>query len=94
MLFIDANLNRIKTHSMFEFKVNPSGKDIFVTPREWCRCFDKTDRPCTAVRRRITPDLLESDVFNKEMISAHRPFQRKLICRSSFKFSDWAIDGA
>ncbi|KAJ8882120.1 hypothetical protein PR048_018608 [Dryococelus australis] len=33
-------------------------RDIFVSPREWCRCFDKTDRPCAAVKRRISPDLL------------------------------------
>lgn len=33
-------------------------RDIFVTPREWCHCFEKTDRPCAAVKRRISPDLL------------------------------------
>jgi len=32
--------------------------DIFVSPHEWCRCFEKTDRPCAAVKRRISPDLL------------------------------------
>ncbi|XP_049947819.1 proteoglycan Cow [Schistocerca serialis cubense] len=35
-----------------------SDRDIFVSPREWCHCFDKTDRPCAAVKRRISPDLL------------------------------------
>lgn len=29
-----------------------------ISPREWCRCFEKTDRPCAAVRRRIGTDLL------------------------------------
>lgn len=24
-----------------------------LTPREWCRCFEKTDRPCAAIRRRL-----------------------------------------
>lgn len=33
-------------------------QDNTITPREWCRCFEKTDRPCTAVRRRIGNDLL------------------------------------
>ncbi|XP_075217615.1 proteoglycan Cow isoform X2 [Lycorma delicatula] len=32
-------------------------RDIFVSPREWCKCFDKTDRPCAAVKRRITSTL-------------------------------------
>lgn len=32
--------------------------DIFVSPHEWCHCFEKTDRPCAAVKRRISPDLL------------------------------------
>lgn len=33
-------------------------QDKTVSPREWCRCFEKTDRPCAAVRRRIGGDLL------------------------------------
>lgn len=24
-----------------------------LSPREWCRCFEKTDRPCAAIRRRM-----------------------------------------
>lgn len=32
-------------------------RDIFVSPHEWCKCFDKTDRPCAAVKRRITSNL-------------------------------------
>lgn len=35
-----------------------SNRDIFVTPHEWCHCFEKTDRPCTAVKRRISTDIL------------------------------------
>uniref|UniRef100_A0A0A9YA40 Testican-3 n=2 Tax=Lygus hesperus TaxID=30085 RepID=A0A0A9YA40_LYGHE len=33
-------------------------RDIFVTPHEWCKCFDKTDRPCAAVKRRIPSNML------------------------------------
>nr|CAD7443048.1 unnamed protein product [Timema bartmani] len=33
-------------------------RDIFVSPREWCHCFEKTDRPCAAVKRRISPEQL------------------------------------
>ncbi|XP_055524695.1 proteoglycan Cow isoform X2 [Wyeomyia smithii] len=32
-------------------------QDNTVDPREWCRCFEKTDRPCAAVRRRLGNDL-------------------------------------
>lgn len=32
--------------------------DGSLSTREWCRCFEKTDRPCAAVRRRIKYDLL------------------------------------
>lgn len=32
--------------------------DMIISPYEWCRCFDKSDRPCAAVKRRITPELL------------------------------------
>ncbi|XP_044728995.1 proteoglycan Cow [Chrysoperla carnea] len=28
----------------------------WVTPREWCRCFDKADRSCAAVKSRISTD--------------------------------------
>lgn len=27
-----------------------------LSPREWCRCFEKTDRPCAAIRRRLKSD--------------------------------------
>ncbi|XP_039495787.1 proteoglycan Cow isoform X1 [Drosophila santomea] len=30
--------------------------DSSINTREWCRCFEKTDRPCAAVRRRIAGD--------------------------------------
>lgn len=33
-------------------------RDINVTPSEWCKCFQRTERPCAAVKRKITPELL------------------------------------
>lgn len=39
-------------------------KDSILSPREWCRCFEKTDRPCAAVRRRIGNDLLGKNLMN------------------------------
>lgn len=35
-----------------------ANKDLNIEPAEWCHCFQKTKRPCTAVKRKITPDLL------------------------------------
>lgn len=29
-----------------------------LSPHEWCRCFEQSDRPCAAVRRRLTGDLV------------------------------------
>lgn len=28
--------------------------------REWCRCFEKTERPCAAVKRRLNSDMMSS----------------------------------
>lgn len=33
-------------------------QDNAINTREWCRCFEKTDRPCAAVRRRIAGDFV------------------------------------
>lgn len=38
--------------------------DGSLSTREWCRCFEKTDRPCAAVRRRIKYDLLAKGVWH------------------------------
>lgn len=32
--------------------------DTNVTPGEWCRCFQRSERPCAAVKRKITPEML------------------------------------
>ena len=41
-------------------------RDIFISPKEWCHCFDKTDRPCTAAKRRLSPDMLGEDFRNQK----------------------------
>lgn len=38
-------------------------RNIFISPKEWCHCFDKMDRPCAAAKRRLSPDLL-GKLFN------------------------------
>lgn len=35
-----------------------SNLDVFVSPDEWCRCFEKTERPCEAVKRGMSPKAL------------------------------------
>lgn len=40
--------------------------DINVSPTEWCRCFQRTERPCAAVKRKITPELLGKTQFPQQ----------------------------
>lgn len=35
-------------------------RDDNVIPAEWCHCFQRTERPCAAVKRKITPNLIGS----------------------------------
>lgn len=40
-----------------------ANKDLSIEPMEWCRCFQRTKRPCAAVKRKITTDLLGKSKF-------------------------------
>jgi len=33
-------------------------RDTYVSAREWCQCFDNSERPCAAARRRVKPGLI------------------------------------
>lgn len=44
-------------------------RDVIITASEWCRCFQRTERPCAAVKRKITPDLLGRCFFIQPEIS-------------------------
>lgn len=35
-----------------------SGDGGNVNPSEWCRCFERADRPCAAVKRRAVAEML------------------------------------
>ncbi|XP_067011051.1 proteoglycan Cow isoform X2 [Anabrus simplex] len=62
-------------------------RDIFVSPREWCRCFDKADRPCAAVKRRIIPDLMGAYIPNCDDEGYYRSTQ----CHTSVGMC-WCVD--
>ncbi|XP_055312590.1 proteoglycan Cow [Sitodiplosis mosellana] len=63
--------------------------DGALSTREWCRCFEKTDRPCAAVRRRIKYDLLAKDAYvpDCDMQGFYRPTQ----CHSKIGIC-WCVD--
>ncbi|KFB43316.1 AGAP003400-PA-like protein [Anopheles sinensis] len=50
-------------------------QDGTIDPREWCRCFEKTDRPCAAVRRRLGNDLSGSYAPDCDSQGFYKPTQ-------------------
>ncbi|EAA07303.6 AGAP003400-PA [Anopheles gambiae str. PEST] len=50
-------------------------QDNTIDPREWCRCFEKTDRPCAAVRRRLGNDLSGSYAPDCDSQGFYKPTQ-------------------
>lgn len=41
-----------------------------LTPHEWCRCFEQSDRPCAAVRRRLTGDLVGKYFYSMHKLNS------------------------
>ncbi|XP_044259569.1 proteoglycan Cow isoform X1 [Tribolium madens] len=62
-------------------------RDVTVTPLEWCRCFQRTERPCAAVKRKITPELLGVYVPDCDSQGYYRPTQ----CHSAIGMC-WCVD--
>ncbi|KAJ8957268.1 hypothetical protein NQ318_007832 [Aromia moschata] len=62
-------------------------RDVIVTPSEWCRCFQRTERPCAAVKRKITPDLLGIFVPDCDSQGYYKPVQ----CHSAINMC-WCVD--
>ncbi|XP_045467093.1 proteoglycan Cow [Harmonia axyridis] len=61
--------------------------DEVVSPFEWCRCFQRTERPCAAVKRKLTPDLI--DVYVPECDS--QGYYRSIQCHSAIGMC-WCVD--
>lgn len=63
--------------------------DGTVTALEWCRCFQRTERPCAAVRRKMAPttDMLGVYVPDCDVDGYYRPAQ----CHSSTGLC-WCVD--
>lgn len=55
--------------------------------REWCRCFEKTDRPCTAVRRRLKGDSIATYAPDCDDTGFYKPTQ----CHNSVGIC-WCVD--
>ncbi|XP_039277860.1 proteoglycan Cow isoform X2 [Nilaparvata lugens] len=72
-------------------------RDIFISPREWCKCFDKTDRPCAAVKRRITSAIGKSKLFPSYKKGMYVPdcdgdgYYRSTQCHNSVGMC-WCVD--
>lgn len=58
-----------------------------LSPREWCRCFAKADRPCKAVRRRLKDDLIGSYAPDCDETGFYNPTQ----CHNSVGIC-WCVD--
>ncbi|KAJ8980258.1 hypothetical protein NQ317_018424 [Molorchus minor] len=62
-------------------------RDVIVTPSEWCRCFQRTERPCAAVKHKITPDLL--GVFVPDCDS--QGYYKQIQCHNAINMC-WCVD--
>ncbi|CAB3377690.1 Hypothetical predicted protein [Cloeon dipterum] len=62
-------------------------KNGYVSPKEWCRCFERSERPCIAYKQRISQDILGSYVPECDVLGFYRPTQ----CHSSIG-TCWCVD--
>ncbi|KAB7496190.1 Proteoglycan Cow, partial [Armadillidium nasatum] len=61
-------------------------RDLFLSTREWCKCFDKSDRPCAALRK-ASKDLLGGYIPECDSEGYYRPTQ----CHVSASMC-WCVD--
>ncbi|XP_066253501.1 proteoglycan Cow [Euwallacea similis] len=62
-------------------------KDLVVTPVEWCKCFQRAERPCAAVRHKISTDLLGVYMPECDSQGYYKPIQ----CHSAIGMC-WCVD--
>jgi hypothetical protein len=62
-------------------------QDGSMNSKEWCRCFEKTDRPCAAVRRRLSGDLIGNYAPDCDVQGFYKPTQ----CHNSVGVC-WCVD--
>nr|XP_023016994.1 proteoglycan Cow [Leptinotarsa decemlineata] len=62
-------------------------RDVVVTPSEWCRCFQRTERPCVAVKHKITSDFLGVYVPDCDSQGYYNPVQ----CHGAIGMC-WCVD--
>lgn len=62
-------------------------QDATMNPREWCRCFEKTDRPCAAVRRRLLNEMVGTYAPDCDVQGFYKPTQ----CHNSVGVC-WCVD--
>ncbi|XP_063703528.1 proteoglycan Cow [Culicoides brevitarsis] len=61
--------------------------DFNLEPYEWCKCFEKSNRPCAAVRKRLTGDLVGSYAPDCDVQGFYKPMQ----CHNSVGVC-WCVD--
>ncbi|KAG5891812.1 hypothetical protein JTB14_027775 [Gonioctena quinquepunctata] len=62
-------------------------RDVIVTPSEWCRCFQRTERPCLAIKHKITSDFVGAYVPVCDSQGYYNPVQ----CHSAIGMC-WCVD--
>ncbi|XP_050298806.1 proteoglycan Cow [Anthonomus grandis grandis] len=62
-------------------------KDLIVSPQEWCKCFQRAERPCAAVRRKISTEILGVYVPECDIQGYYKSVQ----CHSAIGMC-WCVD--
>ncbi|KAL1500946.1 hypothetical protein ABEB36_006360 [Hypothenemus hampei] len=62
-------------------------RDSILTSTEWCKCFQRAERPCAAIKRKINPSNLGIYVPECDTLGYYRPVQ----CHASIGMC-WCVD--
>ncbi len=64
-----------------------TNQDGWTNPKEWCRCFERTDRSCAAVKRRFSGNPMETYAPDCDLQGFYKPTQ----CHYSIGIC-WCVD--